>query len=127
MDRLGNEKLGNQNIVIPVAASTKINEGTMVAINSSGYAIEASKAANLVVAGCAMRFADNSNGAAGDVEVQVRRGTFVWANDGTIEKTDILKKCYVSDTTTVTITSTESSAVGTILAVDSDGVTVDMQ
>ncbi|MCM1161501.1 MAG: hypothetical protein NC412_09785 [Roseburia sp.] len=126
MDRAGNEKLDSTNLMIPVAANTSITEATMVAINEDGYAVTASKAENLVVAGCAMRFADNSSGAAGAEMVHVRRGAFVWDNDGTINSTDILKDAYVSDGKTVTITATESSRAGKILAVDSDGVTVEM-
>lgn len=89
------------------------------------YAVEASKAEGLNVAGCAMRYTENE-GAAGEEMVSVRRGAFVWNNDGTIENTDILKECYVSDAQTVTITAEGSSKAGVILAVEDDGVTVEM-
>lgn len=125
MDRVGNEKMGSMELNIPVAASTTITEAHMVAINSDGYAVEASKAEGLNVAGCAMRYTENE-GAAGEEMVSVRRGAFVWNNDGTIENTDILKECYVSDAQTVTITAEGSSKVGVILAVEDDGVTVEM-
>lgn len=125
MDRVGNEKMGSMELNIPVAASTTITEAHMVAINSDGYAVEASKAEGLNVAGCAMRYTENE-GAAGEEMVSVRRGAFVWNNDGTIENTDILKKCYVSDAQTVTITAEGSSKAGVILAVEDDGVTVEM-
>src|SRR5574344_462129 len=95
------------------------------AINSSGYAVTASKAESQITAGCAMRLTDNSDGSAGDVTVPVRRGVFVWKNDGTIEETDVLKSCYISDEKTVTITATGSSYAGIILGVESDGVIVD--
>ena len=127
MDRTGNQKLPGTQLSIPVAAATAIQEATMVAIGTDGYAVPASKAADMTIAGCAMRYADNSSGAAGDVEVSVRRGAFVWGNDGSIQKTDILKDAYVSDEKTVTITADGSSKAGTILAVDADGVTVDMR
>lgn len=126
MDRVGNEKLDRTNLTIPVAANTSITEATMVAINADGYAVTASKAENLVVAGCAMRYTDNLSGTAGAEAVPVRRGAFVWNNDGSIEDTDILKDAYVSDEKTVTITAEGSSRAGKILAVDSDGVTVEM-
>lgn len=125
MDRVGNEKMGSMELNIPVAASTTITEAHMVAINSDGYAVEASKAEGLNVAGCAMRYTENE-GAAGEEMVSVRRGAFVWNNDGTIENTDILKECYVSDAQTVTITAAGSSKAGVILAVEDDGVTVEM-
>lgn len=125
MDRVGNEKMGSMELNIPVAASTTITEAHMVAINSDGYAVEASKAEGLNVAGCAMRYTENE-GAAGEEMVSVRRGAFVWNNDGTIKNTDILKECYVSDAQTVTITAEGSSKAGVILAVEDDGVTVEM-
>lgn len=125
MDRVGNQKIAGMDINIPVAASTTITETTMVAINSEGYALQASKETGLKIAGCAMRYTENS-GSNGDITVPVRRGTFVWNNDGTIKDTDILKDAYVSDENTVTLTATGSSRVGKILAVDSDGVTVEM-
>lgn len=123
--RAGNERASGNNIVIPVAANTTITEGHMVAIESDGYAAEATKAENLTIAGCAMKYTDNSAGNAGDVTVPVRRGTFVWNNDGSIKATDILKTCYVADAQTVTITATGSSKAGTILGVEGDGVIVE--
>lgn len=126
MDRTGNEKLSGRNINIPVAEGETITEATMVAINADGYAVEASKTAGLTIAGCAMKHTDNASGSNGEVSVPVRRGAFVWDNDGSIEETDILKDAYVSDEKTVTITAEGSSRAGKILAVDSDGVTVEM-
>ncbi len=126
MDRVGNEKLSAMNIVVPVAANVTINEAEIVAINTDGYAVPASKAEGMTVAGCSLKYADNATGSDGDTTVHVRRGTFVWNNDGTIKETDILKNCYVSDKNTVTLTAEGSSKAGTILAVEPDGVTVDM-
>ena len=61
--------------------------------NSDGYAVEATASAGLLIAGCVQRYCDNRNGADGEQTVSVKRGTFVWENDGTIKETDILKKC----------------------------------
>ena len=80
----------------------------------------------LKVAGCVQRYCDNRNGADGEQTVSVKRGVFVWDNDGTIKETDILKPCYVKDERTVTITADGSSVAGIILEVADDGVTVDM-
>ena len=126
MDRTGNQKLFHMDINIPVAEGETIAEATMVAITADGYAVTASKASGLTIAGCAMRLTDNVSGSAGAVKVPVRRGAFVWDNDGSIEETDILKDAYVSDGNTVTITADGSSRAGRILAVDPDGVTVEM-
>ena len=126
MDRVGNQKLSGMDINIPVAAGATITEAVMVAVGADGYAVAASKSAGLTIAGCAMRHTDNASGSNGAVSVPVRRGAFVWGNDGSIEETDILKDAYVSDEKTVTITAEGSSRAGKILAVDTDGVTVEM-
>lgn len=126
MDRVANEKVSGKNMNLLVAANTAIKEGTMVAVNADGYAVPAFKTAGLMVAGCAMRYTDNTDGADGAASVPVRRGVFVWDNDGSIEVTDILKDAYAADEKTVTINADGSSRAGKILAVDSDGVTVEM-
>lgn len=126
MDRTGNERLGNMNIVIPVAAKTVLMENTIVAVGADGYAVSGTKAVGLIAAGRVERLADNGAGEAGDISVEVRRGTFVWDNDGTIKSTDVLKECYIAGSTSVTITADGASPAGIILAVDEDGVTVDM-
>lgn len=126
MDRTGNQKLSNSDIYIPVAAGMVIHEAAMVAINTDGYAVMASKTAGQCVAGCAMKFTDNASGSAGALAVPVRRGAFVWNNDGSIKQTDILKDAYISDARTVTITADGTSKAGKIIAVDADGVTVEM-
>ena len=126
MDRAGNQKLSGMDINIPVAAGATITEAVMVAVGTDGYAVAASKTAGLTIAGCAMRHTDNASGSNGTVSVPVRPGAFVWDNDGSIEETDILKDAYVSDEKTVTITADGSSRAGKILAVDTDGVTVEM-
>lgn len=126
MYRVANQKLSNMDIVIPVAAGAVIHEAMMVAIKEDGYAVEASKAENLKVAGAAVLYVDNTSGADGAQFVQVRRAAFVFDNDGSIKQTDMLKDAYVVDAQTVTITSTGSSVVGKIIGVDADGVTIDL-
>ena len=126
MDRTGNERTGNRMLNIPVKGGAELTEATMAAINGDGYAAPAAASAGLKVAGCVQRYCDNRNGADGEQTVSVKRGVFVWDNDGTIKETDILKPCYIKDERTVTITADGSSVAGTILEVDEDGVTVDM-
>ncbi len=126
MIRTGNERTGSANITVPVAASTVLKENTIAVINESGYAAPGSKAENLTAAGRVEAPADNSSGADGDVSAEIRRGVFVWDNDGSINKTHILKPCYIAGETSVTITKDGASPAGIILAVEPDGVTVDM-
>jgi hypothetical protein len=126
MYRVGNEKLTCRELVVPAAAGAVLKEATMAAINKDGYAVSASAAEGLTVAGCVLELADNTSGGAGAVAARIRRGTFVWNNDGSIKETDILKDAYVKDAETVTITADGSSIAGKIVAVDEDGVTVEM-
>jgi len=56
----------------PVAASTKIYAGSIVAVNSSGYAVPASDTAGLRVVGVAESQADNSSGTDGAQTITVR-------------------------------------------------------
>ena len=126
MERAGNERTGNRFLNIPVKAGVLLQEATMAVIHADGYAQPASATENLVVAGCVQRYCDNRTGVDGEQRVLVKRGTFVWNNDGSIKETDILKKCYIKDEKTVTLTADGSSVAGTILDVAEDGVTVDM-
>lgn len=126
MSRAGNVKLGNTVLKIPVAAGECMKARTIAAVNADGYAVTGKKAEGLIKAGMVTEKADNSAGADGAAEVEVNRGTFVWKNDGTIKKTDILKTCYIAGADTVTITAAGASAAGTVIAVEADGVTVDM-
>ena len=126
MYRAGNEKTGNRILNVPVAAGVELKEATMVAINEDGYAESASAKEGITVAGCVQKYSDNRLGQNGEIQASVKRSVYVWNNDGTIKDTDILKKCYVKDETTVTITAAGSSVAGIILAVESDGITVDM-
>lgn len=70
-------------ISVPVAASTKVEKGKMAAVNSNGYAVEASDAAGLKVLGRFEETVDNTGGN-GALWVRVRRKrSFWWTNDPT--------------------------------------------
>ncbi|MGK3122907.1 hypothetical protein ACCY16_02130 [Candidatus Pantoea formicae] len=115
----------------PVAAATMIYGGHMVALNASGYAVPATATAALTVLGVSDEYADNTAGAAGDVAVIVRRQK-VWsfANSGADAVTQAMvgKSCYVVDSTTVAGTSNSDArpVAGTVVAVDADGVWVEI-
>ena len=126
MIRTGNERTGNRLIRIPAAAGEELIEATMAVINTDGYAESARAGEGLIIAGCVQAYCDNRNGADGEKNAIIKRGTFVWENDGTIKETDLLKKCYIKDAVTVTLTAEGASVAGIILEVDPDGVTVDM-
>lgn len=124
--RAGNEKIGGHMLLAPVLAGTELTEGTIAVINANGYAEPGKTAAGLISAGCVEIGCSNKGGADGEKTVQIARGIFVWNNDGTIKATDLLKKCYIKDTVTVTMEANGASVAGTILAVETDGIIVDM-
>ncbi|MCI8503662.1 MAG: hypothetical protein HFG77_07450 [Hungatella sp.] len=124
--RTGHEKLGNQYLKLSVKGSTEIEMCTMVAVDGGGYAVPASKKAGLKIAGIALEYVDNLTGEDGGAKISVKRGTYLWNNDGTIKETDVLKECYICDARTVTVTSEGSSAAGVVLGLEGEYVVVDM-
>ena len=70
----------------PVAASTIIYGGSIVAVNQSGYAVPASADPTLFVVGVAVATADNSAGAAADVLVDIERGVFSFHNSSSCSR-----------------------------------------
>ncbi len=116
-------------LVIPVAASTKIFVGALVAINATGYAVPGSVATTLKGAGVAEDFVDNSSGSAGDKSVKVRLGVYRFGNSADadlIALKDRGASCYIVDDQTVALTngSNTRSVAGKIHDVDAQGVWV---
>lgn len=114
----------------PVAAATKVLAGTIVMLNSSGYAKPGTTATDEKAVGIAEATADNSSGAAGDVSVPVRRGTFLLANSAStdeITNADYGSTCYVVDNQTVAKTHATNtrSAAGIVRGVTGSGVWVE--
>ncbi len=113
------------------AAASKILAGTLVVLNSSGYAEGASTATGLQAVGVAQETVDNAGGSAGDLNVPVRRGVFAFANSTStdeITRTDIGSTCYLVDNQTVAKTDGTStrSAAGTVRDVNDAGVWVEL-
>lgn len=116
---------------LDVKASTKLYAGTLAAINASGNVLSAADAASIKVLGRVEPNPDgvsgdydNSSGAAGDVKVTVKRGTFAFNNSGTnaITKAHIGGIAYVEDNQTVASAGgTNSIKAGIILGIDASG------
>lgn len=109
--------------VDPVAASTLIYAGAMVALNAAGNAIPAIPTAARM-RGVALAEADNSSGAIGDENVIIERGSFLFDSNGTVSRTHIGGNVYVVDDNTV-------GAAGTLIAgkcldVTAQGVVVEI-
>lgn len=127
-DRQTRERAGDQ-LELDVAASTTIFAGSLVALNSSGYAVPGSESASLQAIGRAEEYVDNSDGDAGDLTVKVKRGVFRFGNSAggdAIAVDDIGKLCYMVDDQTVGLTSNSyaRSPAGRVVDVDSSGVWV---
>jgi len=88
----------------PVAASTTVYSGSLVCINTSGYAIPAANTAGYKLVGIAQEQADNSSGSNGDISVKVKRvGAWSLTSSG-LAITDEGAAVYVSDDQTVSTT-----------------------
>jgi len=97
----------------PVAASTVIYGGSIVAINQAGYAVPASADPTLFVVGVAVATADNSTGAAAAILVDIERGVFSMNNSSStsaLTDNDIGRVCYAADDNTVA----RITAIGTL-------------
>lgn len=112
---------------VPLAAATKVFQGTLVARNAAGNVVPASDAAALRVLGVAQEDVDNTDGSAGDLTVNVKVGVFRFANSGTaaVDADDEGKVCFVEDDNTVAESSTHKIPAGRVVDVDADGVWVD--
>jgi len=81
----------------PVAASTRIYEGTLVFINASGYADDDTATGVNGFIGIAVAEADNSSGSAGDKSVEVyTEGDFELTGTG-FAQTDVGMPIYADD------------------------------
>lgn len=110
----------------PVAASTTIYQGAMVAVNLSGYLVPASADPLLRVLGRAEEYVDNSSGSAGAKTCKVKRGIFGWTNSGTtfaVADAHVGRLCYAVDDQTVSLRNPLGAypVAGRVYDVDADG------
>lgn len=113
---------------VPVKASVKAIQGGIAVLNA-GYAAPATVATTLIALGRFEETVDNSAGANGDLTVKIKRGIFKFGNSSAgdlIAQADVGADCYLVDDQTVAKTNGTStrSRAGKIVAVDSDGVWV---
>ena len=112
-------------ISYPMAA-VKIPKGTLVNINASGFATNATDAAGESFAGVAYETIDNSAGNAGDLSIRVEtQGTFVFADGGgNGAQTDVGVTFKIVDNQTVTDAATTNNLVAGIAVESVDANTV---
>ncbi len=108
----------------PILTGVKIYAGSIVVLDSSGWAKPGVTATGLVCVGMALETKDNTSGASGDLSIKVRAGTFQFVNGDTITKAHIGDTVYITDDCTVAKLGTSKSPAGYIVDVDSLGVWV---
>jgi len=111
----------------PVAAAIIILQGVLVAVNQSGYLVEASADPSLRVIGRSEEYVDNSAGTAGAKTCKVKRGIFGWTNSGTTQALSDLhigRPCYAVDNQTVALRNPTGvyPYAGRVYDVDADGL-----
>lgn len=114
---------------VPVAASTKILAGALVAINASSLAVPGATSTTLKAAGRANQTVDNTAGAAGALSVEVEKGVFKYKNSTAgdlITLADHNNDCFIVDDEQVAKTNGGStrSIAGKVYDVDATGVWV---
>jgi hypothetical protein len=128
---MGDDALLVYGFAIGLAASTRVYQGSMVAINQAGNLVPASADVALHVVGVAEDEADNSSGSAGALSIRPRRGAFYLNNSSStdaITDADAGRFAYVVDDDTVARTSNGGArpVAGVIVGVDSFGVLVEV-
>jgi len=119
---------GNQ-LSLGMAANAKIYAGAMVARDAAGHAVPAANVAGLAVVGMAESQVDNTGGAAGALNITVRRNrSFHFANSATSALTiaDIGSNAMVEADDIVAKAATNSIVAGKVLDVDATGVWIEI-
>lgn len=129
--RMGVAPLVALTLAMPLAAAAHIYQGSLSALNQSGYLVPASADASLLIVGVAEAEGDNSSGSAGAVTLALRRGAFYLANSSStdaITDADIGRDCYAVDDATVARTSNGGARprAGIVAGVDGNGVLVEV-
>jgi hypothetical protein len=81
----------------PVAANTKIFAGSLVCVNSTGYAVPAADTSGYRFAGVAMEQVDNSDGSDGGKVVRLRRTGVFEFDAGSITQDMMGANMYAAD------------------------------
>ncbi len=119
---------GNQ-LSLGMAANGKIFAGSLVARDAAGHAIPATNTAGIAVVGMAETQVDNTGGAAGALNITVRRNRiFRFTNSAASALTiaDIGSNAMVEADDIVAKAATQSIVAGKVLDVDAAGVWIEI-
>lgn len=98
----------------PVAATTKLPQGTLAFVSATGYLTNGIAAGANKLAGVMTHEADNTAGADGEIRGEYHtEGVFTLAGTG-FTQADVGKDAYASDNNTVTLTTASMTKIGTI-------------
>lgn len=116
------ERRSGEELALPVAASTKIYAGIMVALNALGFLVAAADAAALRVTGRSEQQVDNTGGANGALLCQVRDGVFLFDNStgSPVLAADSGKAVFVEDDHTVARATTNGVKAGRFIGFGGD-------
>ena len=103
----------------PVAASTKIYAGSLVCLNTDGYAVPGVDTAAFTCVGVAAEQVDNSAGSNGDLTITVRSPTIALFAASSITQAMVGTTMYVIDDQTFDNTSTNGVAAGVLVKYES--------
>lgn len=93
-------------VALPVITSDCIYGGALVCVNAAGYALPGDDTAGLIFEGVAVERADNTDGANGDITVNVRRrGLFKMLFDTAISIANVGDNVFLVDDQTVDLTA----------------------
>lgn len=94
----------------PVAASTKIYQGTLVFLTAAGYADDDTATGVNGFLGIAKEYVDNSSGSAGDLSVEVyAEGDFELVGAGTYTQANVGDIVYAEDNFTIGVAISSAS------------------
>lgn len=93
-----------EQVDLPVAATTAITANRLCCIDGSGNLVHAANTAGYQLAGESIEAADNSAGEAGDIDCGVQRNKCFTAAATGLTDADVGKPCWISNSTTITLT-----------------------
>ena len=98
----------------PVQAGVKINKGTLVSVDNTGYLRPGrSGTATDAFAGVSYEGVDNTLGSAGAVSIRVyKTGTFIFAKGAATAPADLAAAFYIADDQTLTATAASNQLAG---------------
>jgi len=121
---------GTEILVLGMGANQKVYAGGMAAANAAGFIQAAADAAGLKVVGMSEEQVDNTGGANGDKDVQLRRKkAFIFKNSATnaVTEAHIATDIYVEDDETVSSYGGVNSIVaGKCVGIVTAGVLVEI-